>query len=605
MSGGDISTGVWLARALAALGVDTVFGIPGVHTIELYRGLAGSGIRHVTPRHEQAAGFMADGYARASGRPGVCLIISGPGMTNIATAMGQAYGDSVPMLVISTVNAHGRMGSGEGWLHELPDQRGLVAGVAAFSRTVHAPGELPGVLAQAFALFDAGRPRPVHLELPIDVMLAPAGHLPLPRPLRLPRPGPDAAGIAEAAARLSAARAPVILAGGGAKRALEIVRLAEALDAPVAMTTNARGLLPPGHPLAVSLTASMPETRALIAGADVVLALGTEFGPTDYDMYEDGGLRLPGCLIRVDIDPCQLLRGPAPGLGLPGDAAAAAVALLAAGARRERGDGARRAAAANAGSARLPAAMRADLALLELVRDTLPGSLMAGDSTQAVYAGNIGFAAARPGGWFNSATGFGTLGYGLPAAIGAAIADGRPVVAFAGDGGLMFTLGELASATEAGAPVILLVLANGGFGEIRSAMIAGNVPPLGVDLFVPDLAAIAAACGWAVAEAASPDGLRAALAGASVRQGPSLVLTGPVGLPRPTSDTSAGQPPSGLRRLTAPSPCRGRMPGGGQKEARAERRLRCAGKLVRADAVALRPSHRSRRMARRPIVGLA
>lgn len=201
MRGDDITTGMWLARALAALGVDTVFGIPGVHTIELYRGLAGSGIRHVTPRHEQAAGFMADGYARASGRPGVCIVISGPGMTNISTAMGQAYGDSVPMLVISTVNAHGRMGSGEGWLHELPDQRALAAGVAAFSRTLHTPDELPAALAQAFALFDAGRPRPVHLELPIDVMLAPGGHLPLPPLLRLPRPAPDPAGIAEAAAR--------------------------------------------------------------------------------------------------------------------------------------------------------------------------------------------------------------------------------------------------------------------------------------------------------------------------------------------------------------------------------------------------------------------
>ena len=118
----DISTGVYLTHLLRAYGVDTVFGIPGVHTIELYRGLSGSGIRHITPRHEQGAGFMADGYARAGGRPGVCFIISGPGMTNIATAMGQAYADSVPMLVISTVNAHGRMGSGEGWLHwSVPD----------------------------------------------------------------------------------------------------------------------------------------------------------------------------------------------------------------------------------------------------------------------------------------------------------------------------------------------------------------------------------------------------------------------------------------------------------------------------------------------------
>ena len=147
------STGVYLTRLLKTYGVEVIFGIPGVHTVELYRGLDGSGLRHVTPRHEQGAGFMADGYARASGKPGVCFIISGPGMTNIVTAMGQAYGDSIPMLVISTVNAHGRMGSGEGWLHELPNQSALVAGVSAFSRTVNRPEELATALAQALAGF--------------------------------------------------------------------------------------------------------------------------------------------------------------------------------------------------------------------------------------------------------------------------------------------------------------------------------------------------------------------------------------------------------------------------------------------------------------------
>ena len=135
MTQNKISLGEMLARLLASRDVDTVFGIPGVHTIELYRGLTAAGLRHVTPRHEQGAGFMADGYARVSGKPGVCFIISGPGMTNILTAMGQAYADSIPMLVISAVNAHGRMSTGEGWLHELPDQRTMVSGVCAFSNT--------------------------------------------------------------------------------------------------------------------------------------------------------------------------------------------------------------------------------------------------------------------------------------------------------------------------------------------------------------------------------------------------------------------------------------------------------------------------------------
>jgi glyoxylate carboligase len=123
--------------------VEQVFGIPGVHTVELYRGLARSSINHVTPRHEQGAGFMADGYARTSGKPGVCFIITGPGMTNITTAMGQAYADSIPMLVISSVQSRSQLGGGRGKLHELPNQSALVAGVAAFSHTLMSAAELP------------------------------------------------------------------------------------------------------------------------------------------------------------------------------------------------------------------------------------------------------------------------------------------------------------------------------------------------------------------------------------------------------------------------------------------------------------------------------
>jgi len=495
----SLTTGEYLTRLLSTYGVEVVFGIPGVHTVELYRGLSGSGLRHITPRHEQAAGFMADGYARASGKPGVCFIISGPGMTNILTAMGQAYGDSIPMLVISTVNAHGRMGSGEGWLHEMPNQSALVAGVCAFSRTVHRPDDLATILAQAFAVFDSARPRPVHIELPINILLADASHLHVPeRPLRLTRPAPSGASLDEATARLAAAKTPVILAGGGAVATAGRLRtLAERLDAPVVMTTNGRGILPPDHPLGVSLTASAPETRALVAGADVVLALGTEMGPTDYDFYEDGGFAVPGFLIRVDIDPAQVLRSHLPQLGLVGDVDEALRHFLGRIEARAPGNGAERAALARRGRASLPPLMQADLALLETIRQALPTALFVGDSTQVVYAGNTAFAAASPGGYFNSATGFGTLGYGLPAAIGASIgAPGRPVVALVGDGGLQFSLAELASAIEARVPVILMLHDNSGYGEIKSYMLARGITPIGVDILTPDLASIARAAGW-------------------------------------------------------------------------------------------------------------
>src|SRR3954452_8997087 len=141
-----MTLGEVLIALLEAHGVDTVFGIPGVHTVELYRGLARSRIRHITPRHEQGAGFMADGYARVSGRPGVAFVITGPGLTNTITAMGQARADSVPMLVISGVNAKPTLGRGHGHLHELPDQRGMMEKVALFSHRIEDAAELPAVL---------------------------------------------------------------------------------------------------------------------------------------------------------------------------------------------------------------------------------------------------------------------------------------------------------------------------------------------------------------------------------------------------------------------------------------------------------------------------
>ena len=515
-----------LVSLLAAHGIDTVFGIPGVHTVELYRGLAGGGLRHVTPRHEQGAGFMAHGYAMASGRPAACFVITGPGVTNIATAMAQAYADSVPMLVVSSVNPAGRAGSGDAHLHELPDQRRLMAGAAAFSHSIADPAELPQVLARAFAVFAAARPRPVHIEIPVDRLGAEVASASSP-PARLARPVPPPALLDQAASLLAAARAPLLLLGGGAIEAAAAARaLAEWLDAPAVMTVNARGLLPPDHPLGVSISPSCPATRDLIEAADVVLAAGTELGPTDYDMYDRAPLAIPGTLIRLDLDPEQAVRNHPPALALIGDAASGLQALLdRLPPARPSGSGAARAAAAReAGFAAFDPGTRADLAWLETVRETLPGAILVGDSTRQVYAGNLGFAAAAPRSWFNAATGYGALGFGLPAAIGAGIAcPGRPVVCLCGDGGLQFSLAELGTAIEAEVPVILLLLNNRGYGEIKSYMLARQIPPLGVDLHTPDFALIARAYGWDAARIVDRDGLPDALRGAAASGRATLI----------------------------------------------------------------------------------
>ena len=298
----DTTVGLELVRHLEALGVDVVFGIPGVHTTELYRGLATSTIRHVTPRHELDAGFMADGYARASGKPGVCLLITGPGITNAITAMAQARADSIPMLVISGINALATHGHYRGHLHELPDQSATLKTIAKHSERLIRADDIADVLARAMAAMNSGRPGPVHIEIPTDLMEAPLSQ-PRDLPPSVATPMPDARLIDQAAGLCAKAVAPVILAGGGAVWADDALRaLAMRLDAPVVTTTNARGLLA-GNALAVPASPSLPPVRALIEASDLVIAVGTQFGPTDYDAYLDGGFKAPPNMIRIDRDP--------------------------------------------------------------------------------------------------------------------------------------------------------------------------------------------------------------------------------------------------------------------------------------------------------------
>ena len=524
--------GAALTELLEANGIDHVFGIPGVHTIELYRGLAGSGIRHVTPRHEQGAGFMADGFARASGRPAACFIITGPGMTNIATAMGQAYGDSVPMVVVSGVNQRHELGMGQGRLHELSDQRAVIRNVAAFSHTLLRPEELPAVVARAFAVVRAARPRPVHIEIPIDVLELPADGIAIAPAASPSPPAPDPAAIAAAAARLAAAQRPALLLGGGALAAGEDARrLAEALGAPTTLSSNAKGLLPPDHPLLLGSYMASRDIAACVDDSDVLLAIGTELGETDYGYDEPPGFA-SGVhpLIRIDIEAEQTTRNVRPALAITADAPAAIAALLDHLADHTPRDGA----------ARVKQALRTDPKrsleprfqrhhrVLEALRSALPDAIIVGDSTEPVYYGHTHFNANRPRSWFSSSTGYGTLGYALPAAIGAKLArPDAPVVALTGDGGLMYCLGEMASTVGAGTPVICLLWNNQSYEEIHHCMVAAQVEPIGVELHSPDFLALSESMGWAAAHAETLDTLPELLRDAASRSRPTLIEVTP------------------------------------------------------------------------------
>ena len=521
-----------MIEALEREGVEYIFGIPGEENLDLLESLRHSKIKLVVTRHEQGAGFMADGYARTSGKPGVCFIITGPGMTNITTAMGQAYADSIPMLVISSVQSRSQLGGGRGKLHELPNQGAMIAGVAAFSHTLMSAAELPGVLARAFALFQAGRPRPVHIEIPLDVLVENADALLGSEPVSVSRAGAAPSAVKQMSRLLAAAKRPLILAGGGAiDAAPELTQLAETLGAPGALTINAKCMLASRHPLLVGSTQTLVATRALVAEADVVLAIGTELAETDYDVTFAGGFEIPGALLRIDIDADQTVRNYTPQVALVADAQIAAKALLddlanKPLAARQSDWGANRVARLWADlEPTWDAATRAQTLFLNTVLQELPDAVLVGDSTQPVYTGNPTLNLYQPRRWFNSSTGYGTLGYALPAAIGAWLGrgDGAPVVCLIGDGGLQFTLPELASAVEARTPVIVLLWNNQGYEEIKKYMVNRAIEPVGVDIYTPDFIGVAKALGCAAESIQGIEHLRSALRAAADRQGPTLI----------------------------------------------------------------------------------
>ena len=496
------SIGEALVEALEQHNVQLVFGIPGVHTIELYRGLGKSNIRHVTPRHEQGAGFMADGYARVSGKPGVAFVITGPGLTNTITAMLQARADSVPMLVVCGANVANSLGKGWGHLHEMPDQSALGKTVAAVSHRVNSSEELLPALDSAFLSFQNSRPGPALIEIPLDIAGA-QFTASVKSDFSTGVLSPDASKIESAQQLLSKATSPVIVIGGGARYSgAGIQALAETLDAPVVQTTNARGVMHK-HPLTVPASPCLASVRTLIEESDVVLALGTEIGQTDFDMFATGELPSMNHLIRVDCCAEQLNRHPAT-LPIHSDVTSALSALNNAMAEtRDSKDtkntisGETRANTARHGAwNELGKDLQHISTLLTHIQQIVPNALMVGDSTQPMYAGNLYYDHDRAGGWFNAATGFGALGYGIPAAIGAALAaPGEQVICITGDGGAQFSMAEIMTAVDEKLPIIFLIWNNRGYQEIATSMQAVNIDVVGCDPTPPDFKGIAKAFG--------------------------------------------------------------------------------------------------------------
>ena len=497
-----------------------VFGIPGTHNLELYAHLDRHGIRHVSPRHEQGAGYAADGYARASGRPGVVVTTAGPALLNVAAAAGQAQSDSVPLLVVSPGMPRAHPAASAGHLHEMPSQQRALSGVVERSVRVMSHAELGRELADAFAAFRARRPRARYVEVPLD-LLAEAAEADVPAaPEAAPALAPPAA-IAAAAELLSAAERPGVIAGGGAAgAAAALVRLAERIGAPVITTANGKGTVPERHPLALGARINLPAARAWLEACDVVLAVGTELGESD---LWGPPLGLSGKLVRVDLDPLQAHSGNVAAVAVIGDARPALEAIAAALGEGERSpDAAELRASLDEEHRRRAAPWLEWLAAIDGVLDG--EAIVAGDSAMCCYYGALGALPVQRPRSFLYPTGFGTLGYAVPAATGAALAcPDRRVLALSGDGGLMFTLPELAAAAALGLALPVVVFVNDGYGEIRNEMVDAGFAPVGVELAPPDLPAAARALGCAGAHAADPGALGAEIEAAFERRVPTVI----------------------------------------------------------------------------------
>jgi thiamine pyrophosphate-dependent acetolactate synthase large subunit-like protein len=517
LSGGEL-----VVRSLMAHGVELVFGIPGTHNLELYAHLEPNGIRHVSPRHEQGAGYAADGYARASARPGVAITTAGPALLNIAAAAGQAQSDSVPVLVVSPGMPRAHPTASSGYLHEMPSQQRAMSGVVERSVRVMSHAELASELAAAFTAFRTGRPRARYIEVPLD-LLAERAEATVPEPQHAGAPSPAPAALAAALELLRGAERPGIVAGGGSAGAPDALReLAVRLGAPVITTANGKGVLPEDHELSLGARLNFPAARTWLEGCDVVLAIGTELAESDLWGPPPS---LSGALIRIDVDPLQAHANHPATVAVIGDAAPALAWLVDA-----LGDATHAPPAALAGvRSQLDAEHRAQarpwLDWLPVLRDALSDdAIVVGDSAMCCYLGALGgFPVRRPRS-FLYPTGFGTLGYAVPAALGAKLgAPDRQVLALSGDGGLMFTVAELASAAVLGLPIPVVVFVNDGYGEIRNEMVDAGYAPVGVDLPPPDLPALARSLGCAGAAVTEPAALPGAIAEAFERTGPTLI----------------------------------------------------------------------------------
>jgi thiamine pyrophosphate-dependent acetolactate synthase large subunit-like protein len=515
-----------LVESLLAEGVDLLFGIPGVGTLAVYDAfLDHPELRHVEVRHEQSAVFMADGYARASGRVGVAFTSNGPGALNTITAMATALNDSVPLLHLVSENPPDVRRKGKGHFHDISDQFGIFRPVTGHAAQVALADEIPAAVNTAFFALRNRRPRPAVVEFANEAFTTSSSMAVSPAAERMERPV-DTASLARAAEVLAGAERPMVWAGGGIatpEAAAALTRIVERLGAPVITTQKGKGAIPSDHPLHVGNWANEQPTRDLIADCDVLLAVGTRFS-----YFPTGGwtLRLPDRIVQVDLDPAEIGRNYRVEAGVVGDAGPTLTALEAELERLGHRTLPWRDEVVAEVLARIGEAVGTpvEIEVLDQIRSALPPeSLVFNDPTTIAFWARSHWKTDRPRTWFVP-SGFGTLGFALPASIGARVArPDTPSIAIIGDAGVMFTIQDLMTAVQEDVPAVVLVFNDEGYGVERRHQDHLYGRRSGVDVRPPDFVALAHAFGARGIRVADLSRVGETLASVLDADGPTLI----------------------------------------------------------------------------------
>lgn len=525
-----------LVEMLRRHGVDVLFALPGVQNDALFNALfdAHGAIRVIHTRHEQGAAYMAYGYAKSTGRVGAYAVVPGPGVLNTTAALATAYSTNARVLCISGQIPSDQIGRGWGMLHEIPDQLAILRGLTKWAARIEHPTQAPALVNEAFHHLHTGRPRPVALEIPTDVLAAEADVTLQDPPGIYHAPAPDPAAIERAAALLGRAERPLIMVGSGVDDAgPELLAVAEMLQAPVVSATHGRGAVSDRHYLGLH----GPGGHRLWAEADVVLAVGTRLQRPLTAWGIDDALTL----IRIDIDPEEIERIHAPAIGIVADARVALSALRNALPAHNRPRASREAEllALKAEFDRAFAHLQTQYDFLRVIRAALPDDgILVDEMTQVAYVARY----AHP--VYRSRTlitpGYqGTLGYGYATALGVKVAyPDRAVLSISGDGGFMFTAAELATAALHRLGVVAIVFNDNAYGNVlrmQKVLHGGRV--IATDLLNPDFVKLAESFGIPAARASGPPELGVALRAAFARTGPTLIHV-PVGeMPEPRGFT--------------------------------------------------------------------